>query len=67
MKHQSQKFLSTKQLAIVTGLSCSFFEKARCYGGGPAFVRMGGRIRYRWEDCMTWIEANRVRSAGGES
>lgn len=57
-KHQ--KFLTTKQLPAVTGLSASFFEKGRIYGYGPSFIRIGsgqrtGKILYRISDVERWL------------
>jgi hypothetical protein len=28
--------------------------------GGPAFIKIGSRIRYRRNDVRSWLEANRV-------
>jgi predicted DNA-binding transcriptional regulator AlpA len=60
------KWLCTKQVARLTGLSPSFFEKARMRGrdNGPAWHRIGGRVRYRKSDLLAWLDACRV--SGGE-
>lgn len=34
-----------KEIARVVGYSESWLERARVYGGGPAFVRLGGTIK----------------------
>lgn len=56
--------LSTKQIAELTGLSCSFFEKARMKGAvkgqvkGPPFVKFGkntSTVRYPKEEAQRWF------------
>ena len=49
----------TKRLATYTGLSPSFFEKLRCYGGGPPFYRIGRGVRYKIKDVDAWLELKR--------
>jgi hypothetical protein len=39
-------FLSTKTAATRIGYSESTLEKLCCTGGGPPFIRTGGRITY---------------------
>lgn len=34
-------------------------------GKGPAFVKVGGSIRYAWSDVHSWCSANRANSTGG--
>ena len=61
------ELLCTKQVATLTGLSASFFEKRRVYGGGPAFFKVGGRIRYWLSDVLGWIKQGQSRGGiGGE-
>lgn len=64
-----EKLLTTGQLATLTGLSQSYFEKGRIYGYGPNFVRLrpesrSGAIRYRPEDVRRWLD-NRECSPEG--
>lgn len=54
------KYLTTKQLPEITGLSRSFFEKGRIYGYGPQYIRIAsgnraGKILYRPEDVELWM------------
>lgn len=56
-----EKLLTTGQLATLTGLSQSYFEKGRIYGYGPNFIRLrpesrSGAIRYRPEDVRRWLD-----------
>jgi hypothetical protein len=34
--------------------------RLRFEGKGPAYVRIGRSIRYRWSDVYSWVEANIV-------
>ncbi len=40
------RYLKTPDAAIHLGLSARTLEKHRCYGTGPVFRRLGGRIVY---------------------
>jgi len=56
------KFLTTKQLPELTGLSASFFEKGRIYGYGPQYIRIkagsrSGKVLYREADVLNWLTA----------
>lgn len=56
----AEKLLTTGQVAQLTGLSESYFEKGRIYGYGPSFIRLrpksrSGAIRYRPEDLQRWL------------
>lgn len=58
--------LCTKQVARLTGLSPSFFEKGRTYGYGPNYVRLGRAIRYRQGDVQKWMDSNHHAVGGAE-
>ncbi|MDX3928688.1 MAG: helix-turn-helix domain-containing protein [Shinella sp.] len=51
--------LRVKQAAHYVGVSKSFLDKARCYGGGPAFVKLGTSVIYRTQDLDEWVATNR--------
>ncbi|RWO03181.1 MAG: DNA-binding protein [Mesorhizobium sp.] len=51
--------LRVKQAAAYVGLSKSFLDKARCYGGGPTYVKLGATVIYSTEDLDAWVTANR--------
>lgn len=60
MQLSRTRYLTTKQLPEITGLSRSFFEKGRIYGYGPQYIRIAsgnraGKILYRPEDIETWM------------
>ncbi len=60
MQLSRTRYLTTKQLPEITGLSKSFFEKGRIYGYGPQYIRIAsgnraGKILYRPEDVELWM------------
>lgn len=58
--------MTTKQAAEYTGLAKATLETRRCRGGGPPYVKLGGRrgsaIRYLRSDLDQWLEARRFRN-----
>lgn len=63
---QSDEWLCTKEVARLTKLSTSLFEKARLPGrwNGLAWYKIGGRVLYRKSEVLAWLETFRV--SGGE-
>ncbi len=56
-----EKLLTTKEVAKLTGMSKSYFDKSRIYGYGPPFIRLrpgskSGAIRYRLSALTHWYE-----------
>lgn len=63
MQLSRTRYLTTKQLPEMTGLSRSFFEKGRIYGYGPQYIRIApgnrvGKILYRPEDVEMWLASH---------
>ncbi|MCW2387134.1 putative DNA-binding transcriptional regulator AlpA [Sphingobium sp. B11D3B] len=56
------QFLKTPDAAAWLGLSPRTLEKHRCYGTGPAFHKLGGRVVYSTEALDAWAELGRRRS-----
>lgn len=56
------RYLRTKEAAIHLSLSATTLEKHRCYGTGPRFHKLGGRIVYTIEDLDAWAEIGRKTS-----
>lgn len=50
------RFLKTPDAAIHLGLSARTLEKHRCFGTGPVFRKLGGRIVYAISDLDAWAE-----------
>jgi predicted DNA-binding transcriptional regulator AlpA len=54
------RILRTPGAADYVGLSTSTLEKKRLAGGGPAFIRLGGRaVGYDVRDLDAWLEKQR--------
>lgn len=56
--HDMPSYLTSTEFEDLCNLPKGAAAQLRYRGGGPAFVRMGGRIRYRREDIEAWIDAN---------
>lgn len=50
------RYLTTPDAALHLGLSPRTLEKHRCYGTGPAFNKLGGRVVYAVEALEAWAE-----------
>ena len=55
-------WLDTPATALHSGLSEAFFEKKRCVGGGPEFVKIGRRVLYRRDLLDAWLNEHMRRS-----
>lgn len=55
-------YLSTPQAAGYLQLKPNTLERWRSDGGGPVFVKVGGRVFYRREDLDDFIESRRRKS-----
>jgi predicted DNA-binding transcriptional regulator AlpA len=56
------RYLKTPDAATHLGLSARTLEKHRCYGTGPVFRRLGGRIVYAISDLEAWAALGTRRS-----
>lgn len=68
----SDQYLDTTAAAALLGFSPRALEAWRVRGGGPAYLKMGGRrsVRYKLSELMAWAESDRRTSTsdpGGES
>ena len=50
------RFLRTPDAAVRLGLSARTLEKHRCFGTGPVYRKLGGRIVYAIDDLEAWAE-----------
>ena len=62
-----ERFFSTKEVAKQTGNSTSYYEKLRCRGGGPRFIRIGRCIRYKESDLIAWLEQHPARRSTSDA
>jgi predicted DNA-binding transcriptional regulator AlpA len=58
----SQRYLRTPDAALILGLSARTLEKHRCYGTGPVFHKLGGRVVYALADLQSWVDQGVRRS-----
>jgi hypothetical protein len=56
------RYLKTPDAAVHLGLSARTLEKHRCYGTGPVFRKLGGRIVYAIDDLEAWAALGTRRS-----
>lgn len=56
------RYLRTPDAAKLLGLSPRTLEKHRCYGTGPVFRRLGGRVVYALDDLEAWADLGTRRS-----
>ena len=56
------RYLRTPDAAVHLGLSARTLEKHRCFGTGPVYRKLGGRIVYGIDDLDAWAELGRRRS-----
>lgn len=54
--------LRVKAAADYIGVSKSFLDKARCYGGGPAYFKIGAAVVYAKADLDAWMCERRATS-----
>lgn len=55
-----EPLLDIEGAAAILGVNRSWLDCRRVKGEGPAFVRIGGKIKYRREDLADFIAKNRV-------
>ena len=62
----SQRLLRTPDAALLLGLSARTLEKHRCYGTGPVYRKLGGRIVYALVDLQSWADQGMRRSTSDQ-
>ena len=56
------RYLRTPEAAVHLSLSATTLEKHRCYGTGPAYRKLGGRVVYAIDELDAWVELGRRSS-----
>lgn len=56
------RYLRTPDAALLLGLSARTLEKHRCFGTGPLYRKLGGRIVYDLADLEAWAALGTRRS-----
>ncbi|MGZ3141909.1 helix-turn-helix transcriptional regulator [Lentzea chajnantorensis] len=57
---QPDDLLTTAEVAAHVRVPEKTVVGWRSKGTGPAFVRYGRHVRYRWADVLQWVAAQRV-------
>ena len=57
MKYRNGDLLTPAELSSLLSLSVSTLAQWRCTGRGPAWLKIGGKVRYHSEEVDRWIEA----------
>jgi hypothetical protein len=62
--HPQEAFLTTAELSARYGgkVAVRTFNNWRTNGGGPPFLKIGGRVLYRLSDVVAWEDARTARS-----
>lgn len=50
------RYLRTPEAARFLSLSHRTLEKHRCYGTGPRYSKIGGRVVYAVTDLQAWVD-----------
>jgi predicted DNA-binding transcriptional regulator AlpA len=50
------RYLRTPEAARFLSLSHRTLEKHRCYGTGPRYSKVGGRVVYAISDLQAWVD-----------
>lgn len=56
------EILTTREAAAYCRLGKPTLERFRITGGGPAYLKLGGAVRYRRCDLDAWLAARLTRS-----
>ena len=63
-----KRVFRTPEAASYLGLAASTLEKLRLTGGGPRFLRLGGRaVGYDIKDLDEWLNAQRANSDASDT
>lgn len=54
--------MRVKDAAAHIGVSKSYLDKKRCYGGGPVYFKIGAAIVYARADLDAWMSERRATS-----
>jgi predicted DNA-binding transcriptional regulator AlpA len=62
--NEVEPLASPAEVAAVLGISTAQLANFRYLGTGPAFVKVGRRVRYRWSDLAAYVEAQTRQQTG---
>lgn len=59
--------IRVREAATYVGLSKSTLDKLRCFGGGPAYMKLGNSIIYSTDDLDAWMASKRRETTWGDN
>ncbi|TSB03969.1 helix-turn-helix transcriptional regulator [Sphingorhabdus contaminans] len=59
--------MDTREAAAFVRLGKNTLERFRLTGEGPAFLKLGGSVRYRQTDLEAWLESRLTHSTSERS
>jgi predicted DNA-binding transcriptional regulator AlpA len=62
----NSEFVDVAEVAKRLDISVSFLNKARLYGDGPPYVKIGRNVRYDWPETLEWARS-KTRSSTSEN
>ncbi len=62
-----KEYVNVRELAEVTGVSASTWNKRRLTGDTPPFVKVGTSVRYHLVTANAWLAARQRRSTSDET
>ncbi len=65
MEHNLPQLLTEADAGTLLGLAPATLRNMRTKGRGPAFIKVGGLVRYRHTDLVDWIESRVRHTTGG--
>jgi predicted DNA-binding transcriptional regulator AlpA len=65
MVMEPKEFVDTRELAQVTGISKSTWDKRRLTGNSPPYIKVGRSVRYHLQTAISWMK-NRSRHSTSE-
>lgn len=63
----SMRLVDTRGAADVLQLNERTLENWRTYGRGPRYVKIGGRVRYRVSDLLSYLDESTRQSTGNHN
>lgn len=55
-------YLTTEKAAQISGLSASYLNKLRCFGGGSPYLKIGRKCLYRRDQFEAWLDEHQRHS-----
>ena len=57
-----KEFLTEEEAAKLFSMSAATLKTKRCRGGGPSYIKDGGRVLYSRKSLQAYLEGNRVKT-----